>query len=134
MHHRIHAPVFALLPGLALVLAAAPLHSQANRPVRTAGAVEHIKVHGAALEGNLEADSADREVTIYLPPGYAADRTRRYPVVYLLHGYSGTDATWTGRLASLPEIADKLVAAGRLHEFMVVMPNAFTLHKGSMYS
>jgi len=135
MRHRIHAPVSVLVPGLTLLLAAAPLHPQASRGApRTAGTVEHIKVHGEALAGNLEADSADREVTVYLPPGYAADRTRRYPVVYLLHGYGGTDGTWTGRLASLPEIADQLVAAGRLHEFIVVMPNAFTLHKGSMYS
>ena len=95
------------------------------------GSVEHIKVHGAALEGNLEADSPDRDVTVYLPPGYAADRSRRYPVVYLLHGYGGTDSTWTGRLASLPDIADRLVAAGRLNELIVVMPNAFSLHKGS---
>src|SRR5579864_8315284 len=29
--------------------------------------VEHIKVHGAALEGNLEGDTADREVFIFLP-------------------------------------------------------------------
>ena len=116
-----------------MALAAAALHAQANRVPRS-GAVEHVKVHGAALEGNLEGDSPDRDVTIYLPPGYATDRTRRYPVIYLLHGYGGTDSTWTGRLAALPEIADKLVAAGRMHDLIIVMPNAFSLHKGSMYS
>src|SRR4249920_3287850 len=88
--------------------AVAMLHAQAKPS--PAGAVEHIKVHGASLEGNLEGDSPDPEATIYLPPSYAAERTRRYPVVYLLHGYGGTDATWTGRLAKLPESADKLVA------------------------
>jgi enterochelin esterase-like enzyme len=119
---------------IAIVAAAAAMvHAQA-KPAPGAGTVEHIKVHGAALEGNLEGDSAEPEVTIYLPPSYATDRTRRYPVVYLLHGYGGTDATWTGRLAKLPESADKLVAAGTLHEMIVVMPNAFSLHKGSMYS
>lgn len=113
--------------------AAAMLHAQAN-PARIAGTVEHVKVHGPSLEGNLEGDSADRDVTIYLPPSYATERTRRYPVVYLLHGYGGTDSTWTGRLATLPESADRLVAAGRMREMIVVMPNAFSLHKGSMYS
>ena len=44
-----------------------------------AGTVEHITVHGKALEGNLEGDSPDREVTVYLPPSYAGDQTRRYP-------------------------------------------------------
>ena len=36
------------------------------------GTVERIKVHGKSLEGNLEGDSPDRDVFIYLPPGYAA--------------------------------------------------------------
>jgi S-formylglutathione hydrolase len=124
--------VIAML--LTLLLFQAPaLDGQANHTSR-AGTVEHIKVHGAALEGNLEGDSPDRDVTLYLPPGYTTDRTRRYPAVYLLHGYGGTDSTWTGRLANLPEIADKLAGDRRIHELIVVMPNAFSLHKGSMYS
>ena len=113
--------------------AAAMLRAQAA-PAPRAGVVEHVKVHGVSLEGNLEGDSPDRDVTIYRPPSYATERTRRYPTVYLLHGYGGTDGTWTGRLATLPESADKLAAAGSLHEMIVVMPNAFSLHKGSMYS
>jgi S-formylglutathione hydrolase len=99
-----------------------------------AGTVEHITVHGKALEGNLEGDSPDREVSVYLPPSYAADQARRYPVVYLLHGYGGRDDTFTDRLARLPESADKLAAAQGFSDLIVVTPNAFTLHKGSMYS
>jgi S-formylglutathione hydrolase len=133
MSERVVAVLRAMAAGLVLTAMAAALHAQADRASRP-GAVEHIKVHGASLEGNLEGDSPDRDVTIYLPPGYATDRTRRYPVIYLLHGYGGTDSTWTGRLAALPEIADKLVAAGRMHDLIIVMPNAFSLHKGSMYS
>jgi len=113
--------------------AAAMLHGQAT-PAPRAGIVEHVKVHGVSLEGNLEGDSPDRDVTIYLPPSYATDRTRRYSTVYLLHGYGGTDSTWTGRLVKLPETADRLAAAGGFHEMIAVMPNAFSLHKGSMYS
>ena len=33
--------------------------------------VEHIKVHGASLEGNLEGDAVDRDVLVFLPPSYA---------------------------------------------------------------
>jgi enterochelin esterase-like enzyme len=99
------------------------------------GSLEKIVVHGKALEGNLEGDSADRDVTIYLPPSYATERTRRYPVVYLLHGYGGRDDTFNGRLAKLAGSADTLAAsAGGFHEMIVVMPNAYSLHKGSMYS
>lgn len=50
--------------------------------------VEHIKVHGAALERNLEGDAVDRDVFVFLPPSYAKEKSRRYPVVYALHGYS----------------------------------------------
>ncbi len=99
-----------------------------------AGTIEHITVHGKALEGNLEGDSPDREVTVYLPPSYATDQTRRYPVVYLLHGYGGRDDTFNGRLARLSESADKLSTAQGFSDLIVVTPNAFTLHKGSMYS
>jgi S-formylglutathione hydrolase len=119
--------------------AAALLDAQARRagpPGSGAGAgtVEHVIVHGTSLEGNLEGDSPDREVTVYLPPSYAGDEARRYPVVYLLHGYGGRENTFTERLAKLPESADKLAAAQGFSELIVVTPNAYSLHKGSMYS
>ena len=118
----------------------AMLDAQAGRggppgPARaSSGTVDRVIVHGKALEGNLEGDSPDREVTVYLPPSYAGDQTRRYPVVYLLHGYGGRDDTFTARLAKLQEIADRLAPAQGFSEPIVVIPNAFTLHKGSMYS
>ena len=43
--------------------------------------VEAPKVHGASLEGNLEGNSADREVMVVLPPSYGKEPNRRYPVV-----------------------------------------------------
>jgi enterochelin esterase-like enzyme len=58
------------------------------------GTVEHIKVYGKSLEGNLEKDSPDRDVFIYLPPDYATNTAKRYPVVYLLHGYGLTAERW----------------------------------------
>jgi S-formylglutathione hydrolase len=131
-----------LVPMLALAMAAM-LDAQGRRgggpaPGAAAGprtgTVEHIMVHGKALEGNLEADSPDREVSVYLPPSYQSDPARRFPVVYLLHGYGGRDDTFTNRLARLPETADKLAAAQGFSEPIVVTPSAFTLHKGSMYS
>jgi S-formylglutathione hydrolase FrmB len=99
-----------------------------------AGRVERITVHGKSLEGNLEADSPDRDVTVYLPPSYEADQKRRFPVVYLLHGYGGQDDTFTARLANLQESGDRMAAAQGYSEQIVVTPNAYTLHKGSMYS
>jgi S-formylglutathione hydrolase len=99
----------------------------------TLGTMERIKVHGASLEGNLEGDSADREVFIYLPPSYGKQTNRRYPVVYFLHGY-GIDAERYWNIMKAPEAADKNMSSGAVHEMILVHPDAFTLYNGSMYS
>ena len=101
------------------------------------GSVERIKVHGISLGGNLEGDSADRDVSVYLPAGYKTSGSKRYPVVYLLHGYTDSDAQWFGlvkHFISVPEAADKALASGNLQPMIIVMPNAYTRFQGSMYS
>lgn len=101
------------------------------------GTVERIQVHGAALEGNMEGDSPDRFVSIYLPPSYAKQRSRRYPVIYLLHGFTDDDDHWFGRIRhfiDVPATVDKALAVGGAREMIVVMPNAYTAFQGSMYS
>ena len=96
------------------------------------GKIEKIKVHGKSLEGNLEGDSADRDVFIYLPPSYGSQPNRRYPVVYFLHGYGiGAEAYWNNML--VPQSSDAAQAAGG-KEMILVHPDAFTVHNGSMYS
>ena len=96
------------------------------------GKLERIKVHGLSLEGNLEGDSPDREVFVYLPPSYQHEPNRRYPVVYTLHGYGLHAEQWVGfaNFASL----EKDVAAGTAKEMILVSPDAFTLQNGSFYS
>ena len=47
---------------------------------------ERVKVHGTDLQGNLEGNAVEREVIVFLPPSYAREKSRRYPVVYALHG------------------------------------------------
>jgi enterochelin esterase-like enzyme len=97
------------------------------------GTVEHIKVHGKSLQGNLEGDSPDRDVFVYLPPSYAAKRNQRYPVVYLLHGYGLTGERWMS-FANLAELSDKDIVAGTMNEMILVNPDAHTIYDGSMYS
>ncbi len=101
------------------------------------GTVEKITVHGRALEGNLEGDSADRDVMVYLPPSYKTEPNRRFPVVYLLHGFTDDTDHWWGVVAhfvSVPKSMDKALASGATKEMILVMPNAFTRYFGSMYS
>ena len=101
------------------------------------GTVERIKVHGKLLEGNLEGDSPNRDVSVYLPASYKKDSKRRYPVIYFLHGFTDDDAKWYGfekHWINMPAIADKVLATGVAKEMIIVTPNAFTRYQGSMYS
>jgi S-formylglutathione hydrolase FrmB len=94
--------------------------------------LERIKVHGSALEGNLEGNAADREVLVFLPPGYREQRHRRYPVVYALHGYSIGAEQWSGEI-HVPQTLEGAFALGA-REMIVVLPDSKTVHNGSMYS
>jgi enterochelin esterase-like enzyme len=109
---------------------------QTTVPDRVAGArpvpVERITIHGKSLEGNLEGNAVARPVLVYLPPSYAAERTRRYPVVYALHGYSIGAEQWSGEI-HVPQTIEGAFAQGS-REFIVVLPDSKTLHNGSMYS
>ena len=82
------------MPGAAQVGTNAPPVVAGAKPVT----IERIKVHAPSIESNLEGDSADRDVIVILPPGYAAERNRRYPVVYALHGYSIGAEQWMGEI------------------------------------
>jgi enterochelin esterase-like enzyme len=94
--------------------------------------VDHIKVHGASLEGNLERDAVDRDVFVFLPPSYAKEKSRRYPVVYALHGYSIGAEQWSKEI-HVPQTIEGAFAEGA-REMIVVLPDSKTLHNGSMYS
>lgn len=108
-----------------------------GQPLASAGHYERITVHGASLEGNLDGDSADRKVSVYLPPSYGKSGSRRYPVLYLLHGFTDSDSYWFGlrgqHFVSAQKGIDGAFAAGA-HEMIVVMPDAYTKFRGSMYS
>jgi S-formylglutathione hydrolase len=114
-----------------LLTTVAALGSDASK-----GTVDIITVHGASLEGNLAGDSPDRRVSVYLPPSYGKDTSRRYAVVYLLHGFTDSDERWFGRVQhfiNVPAVADSAIGAG-VRDVIIVMPNAYTKFAGSMYS
>ena len=94
--------------------------------------MERITIHGKALEGNLEGNAVDRTVLVILPPSYAAERNRRYPVVYALHGYSIGAEQWSQEI-HVPQTVEGAFAKGA-REMIVVLPDSKTVHNGSMYS
>ena len=95
-------------------------------------AMEHIKIHGSYLEGNLEGDAVDRDVLVFLPPSYATSKSKRYPVVYALHGYSIGAEQWSKEI-HVPQTIEGAFATGD-KEVIVVLPDSKTVHNGSMYS
>jgi enterochelin esterase-like enzyme len=64
---------------------------------------------------------------VYLPPGYAqaAARGRRYPVLYLLHGYPGKMPLWL-HVDPVGVQADVLIAHHRMPPVIMVMPSGKT--------
>src|SRR4029079_554909 len=134
---RMHTHVIALVATAALSLPAiARAQVATDGPEPVAGAkpvpVEHIKVHGASLEGNLEGNAVERDVLVFLPPSYAKEKSRRYPVVYALHGYSIGAEQWS-REIHVPQTIEGAFAQGA-KELIVVLPDSKTVHNGSMYS
>jgi enterochelin esterase-like enzyme len=71
-------------------------------------------------------------VFVYLPPSYSREPSRRYPVLYTLHGYGLHAEQWVG-LANFAAL-EKDLDAGTAKEMILVSPDAFTLHNGSFYS
>ena len=125
------AITLAVVPGSILaaqVQTIVPEVVSGARPVT----VEHIKIHGAALEGNLEGDAVDRDAIVFLPPSYEKDKKRHYPVVYALHGYSIGAEQWSHEI-HVPQTIEGAFANGS-EEVIVVLPDSKTIYNGSMYS
>ena len=129
-------PIAAVV--LFVAVAAAPAFGQVRTEVPPVEAnakpvtADRIRIHGKALEGNLEGDAVDRDVIVYLPPSYATERNRRYPVLYALHGYSVGAEQWSKEI-HVPQTIEGAFARGA-NEMIVVVPDSKTLHNGSMYS
>jgi enterochelin esterase-like enzyme len=65
-----------------------------------------------------------RKAVVYLPPHYSSDR--KYPVLYLLHGFGGNEWEWSGYIHA-DVIVDQLISSGRAVPMIVVMPNGRAL-------
>ena len=63
----------------------------------------------------------DKQYLVYLPPSYARESGRRYPVAYYLHGMYGDETNWV-KLGGIDVVMDSLVAAGA-PEMVLVMPD-----------
>lgn len=74
-----------------------------------------------------------RPVVVYTPPGYETDTKTKYPVLYLLHGSSDTEETWT-KVGRANIILDNLIAQGKAKPMIIVMPYGRAYPKISKWS
>lgn len=106
-----------------------------DSPLR--GRIVEVAVHGRALEGNLLGDSPDRTVTVYLPPGYARETSRRYAVIYSLGGFQPPPA-FAKQIGPHPEgylftAVDRAIAGGTLGEVILVNVEGWNRLGGSFW-
>jgi S-formylglutathione hydrolase FrmB len=82
------------------------------------GRLVALELRSSILEG------AVRPIQVYLPASYdsAANAERRYPTVYLLHGWPGGETDWPHK-GHAAAILDSLIAEGRIPEVLAVMPS-----------
>ena len=81
--------------------------------------VPHGEIH--TLLYKSKSNGVTRELTIYVPPGYDENPGKRYPVLYLLHGFANDHNSWH-RYGRANDILDNLLAKRAIDPFLVVMP------------
>jgi S-formylglutathione hydrolase FrmB len=61
--------------------------------------------------------------SIFLPPSFSRDPSRKFPVIYFLHGLNNDETSWTvDRYGNIPNALDQMIASGKLPELIMVHP------------
>jgi enterochelin esterase-like enzyme len=69
--------------------------------------------------------NTSRRAFVYTPPGYSEESSKRYPVLYLQHGWGEDETAWSNQgHANL--IMDNLIAEGKIEPFLIVMTYGMT--------
>jgi len=109
--NRSKSPNLALAAALAFGLA---LSAPSALPGDAGEVFEGLKLRSAIL-------GRDVAYAVYLPPDYATS-TRRYPVVYLLHGYTDNESGWV-QFGEVSLAADRAIAGREIPPMIIVMPD-----------
>lgn len=83
--------------------------------------------HGQLREILFFSQSTDttRRAFVYTPPGYDQDLDKRYPVLYLQHGWGENEYGW-GMQGHASLIMDNLIADGKCQPLIIVMTYGMT--------
>ena len=91
----------------------------------------------SALRNNPLGDPFVRKIPVYLPPSYSNNPDRRYPVVFMLHGFTGNSEMWLNvnsfYTPNVPQRYEKLIQSGDIGEMILVFPDGYTGFGGSQY-
>jgi enterochelin esterase-like enzyme len=79
--------------------------------------VPHGQVNAITYQSTVT--NTQRNAKIYLPPGYST--SKKYPVLYLMHGMGGDEGNWTTGGGNANNIADNLIASGKIKPSIIVM-------------
>ncbi|MES2894242.1 MAG: alpha/beta hydrolase-fold protein [Bacteroidota bacterium] len=93
-----------------------------------AGKVVTRFINAASLR-NTGGENPNRRISVFLPPGYETSKGR-YPVIYYLHGFTGTDSIGP----NMKNILDLGISKGKIRPYILVIADHFTLYEGSFYS
>lgn len=100
------------------------------------GTVINLRHESEVLKGNPPGDPHVRDVWVYLPPGYDDDRSKRFPTVYCLTGFTGRGKMLLNDNAFSPNLAermDRLINEKKIKPMIAVMPDCFTYYGGAQY-
>ena len=118
---------------LFLFLLLATLAPARAQPAPPAGRVVVTYLDSKLLRGNPGGENPRRRVSVYLPAGYDAHASQRYPVVYYLHGFTWSDSLIFNQ-DGMTALLDQAIAEHQIRPFIMVVPNEKTRFGGSMYT
>lgn len=112
------------------------MRSQIGQLLGLRGDVHLDIIDSSALANNPLGDSSQRRLLVYTPPGYDAEGSRRYPVLYFLHGFTGDAAAMVSSRPwerNVVQRMDGLIAEGRIPHAILAVVDGFTRLGGSQY-
>ncbi len=109
-------------------LVAAFLIFQISSGQLNSGKVVSFSINAKTLQ-NSGGENPNRKVSVYLPPNYETG-SKRFPVIYYLHGFMGTDSI----SANMKMILDRGISQQKIRPFILVIASQYTLYEGSFYT
>ena len=110
--------------------------SELGNLLRLQGDVRIDFIDSSALAGNPFGDPARRPVALYLPPGFDPQGSKRYPVIYVLHGYTGDVAALVSARpweTNVVQWVDRLIASDAMPPVILAIVDGNTRLGGSQY-